>query len=110
MAQLQVWEDEMATLYLTEPRSLVKKDGDTLVVHIPENKERGTPKRKVRVPLLKVTQAVVYGDVTLTSPALAALLEQRTDICFCSYFGRFRGRLAVGQEQPDPVGTAPGPS
>ncbi|RMF37705.1 MAG: type I-D CRISPR-associated endonuclease Cas1 [Chloroflexi bacterium] len=94
MAQLQVWEDGMATLYLTEPRSLVKKDGDTLVVQIPENKERGTPKRKVRVPLIKVTQVVVYGDVTITSPALAALLEQRVDVCFCSYYGRFRGRLA----------------
>jgi CRISPR-associated protein Cas1 len=94
MAQLRVWENDMATLYLTEPRSLVKKDSDTLVVHIPEDKERGTSKRKVRVPLIKVTQVVVYGDVTLTSPALAALLEQRTDICFCSYYGRFRGRLA----------------
>ena len=94
MAQLQTWEDGMATLYLTEPRSLVKKDGDTLVVHIPENKEQDTPRRKVRVPLIKVTQVVVYGDVTLTSPALAALLGQRADVCFCSYHGRFRGRLA----------------
>jgi CRISPR-associated protein Cas1 len=94
MAQLQAWEDGMATLYLTEPRSLVKKDGDTLVVHIPEDRERSTPKRKVRVPLVKVNQVVVYGDVTLTSPALAALLEQRADVCFCSYYGRFRGRLA----------------
>ncbi len=94
MAQLQTWEDGMATLYLTEPRSLVRKDGDTLLVRIPEDKERGTQKRKVRVPLMKVTQVVVYGDVTLTSPALAALLEQRTDVCFCSTYGRFRGRLS----------------
>ena len=84
----------MATLYLTEPRSLVKKDGDTLAVQIPENAERGTPKRKVRVPLIKVDQVVVYGDVTLTSPAMAALLAQRVDICFCSHYGRFLGRLA----------------
>jgi CRISPR-associated protein Cas1 len=94
MAQLQVWEDEMASLYLTEPRSLVKKDGDTLVVDIPENKERETAKRKVRVPLIKITQVVVYGDVTLTSPAMAALLEQGADICFCATYGRFLGRLA----------------
>lgn len=94
MAQLQTWEDGMATLYLTERRSLVKKDGDTLVVRIPEDKERGTSKRKVRVPLIKVTQVVVYGDVTLTSPAMAALLKQKADICFCSYYGRFRGRLS----------------
>ena len=94
MAQLRTWEDGVATLYLTEPRSLVRKEGDTLAVRIPEDRERGTLKRTVRVPLIKVSQVVVYGDVTLTSPALAALLEQGTDICFCSHWGRFRGRLA----------------
>jgi CRISPR-associated protein Cas1 len=94
MAQLQTWEDGMATLYLTEPRSLVKKESGTLVVHIPADEKRNTVKRKVRVPLIKVDQVVVFGDVTLTSPAMAALLDQRADICFCSTYGRFRGRLA----------------
>ncbi len=84
----------MTTLYLTEQRSLVRKDGDTLVVHIPEDKEKGTEKRKVRVPLLKVDQVVVCGDSTITSPALLALLEQRADVCFCSYYGNFRGHLS----------------
>lgn len=93
MAELKTWEDGMATLYLTEPRSLVRKDCETLVVQIPEDKDRHAPKRNVRVPLLKVSQVVVYGDVTLTSPALAALLEQGADICFCSPHGRFWGRL-----------------
>lgn len=83
----------MVTLYLTEQNSILKKDQDCLVVHIPENKARGTEKRKVRIPLIKVSQVVVYGDVTLTSPAIAALLEQGVDICFCSLHGRFRGRL-----------------
>lgn len=86
----------MATLYLTEQRSIVKKDGDTLVVQIPANKEKGTEKRKVRVPLIKVDQVVVQGDSTVTTPALLALLEQRVDVCFCSYYGQFRGRLAGG--------------
>jgi len=86
----------VATLYLTEQRSIVKKDGDTLVVQIPADKEKGTEKRKVRVPLIKVDQVVVQGDSTLTTPALLALLEQRVDICFCSYHGQFRGRLAAG--------------
>jgi CRISPR-associated protein Cas1 len=84
----------MTTLYLTEPRSLLKKDGDTLVAHIPENKAAGTEKRKVRIPLLKVTQVVAYGDVTLTGPVVLALLAQGVDICYCSYFGQFKGRLA----------------
>jgi len=94
MAQVRAWGEGVATLYLTEPRSVVKKDGDTLLVTIPEDRERGTPRRKVRVPLVKVTQVVVYGDVTLTSPALAALLERRADVCFCTHYGRFLGRLA----------------
>lgn len=79
----------MTTLYLTEPRSLVKKDGDTLVVHV-----RGENARKVRVPLIKVTQVVVMSDSTVTSPALGALLDQGVDVCFLSYGGRFQGRLA----------------
>jgi len=83
-------------LYLTEQRSIVKKDGDTLVVKIPPNKEKGTEKRTVRLPLIKVDQVIVQGDSTVTTPALLALLEQRADICFCSYHGQFKGRLAPG--------------
>lgn len=84
----------MTTLYLTEPRSTVRKDGDTLVVKIPANPETKTPQRKVRVPLMKVDQVIVMGDSTVTTPALLALLERHADVCFCNYYGRFQGRLA----------------
>ncbi len=84
----------MTTLYLTEQRSLVKKDGDTLVVHIPEDKEKESEARKVRVPLAKVDQVVVYGDSTITGPALAALLAQHAEVCFLNYYGGFVGRLS----------------
>lgn len=83
----------MTTLYLTEPRSVVRKDGETLIVKIPANKENGAAERTVRIPLLKVDQVVVLGDSTVTTPALLALLEQKADICFCNYWGRFQGRL-----------------
>lgn len=84
----------MTTLYLTEPYSTMRKDGDTLVVKIPANKEQGSAERQVRIPLLKVTQVIVLADSTVTTPALLALLEQKTDVCFCTYNGRFAGRLA----------------
>jgi len=84
----------MSTLYVTEPHSLVKKDGETLVVVIPEDKAKGTEKRQVRVPLIKIDQVVVYGDSTLTSPALAALLDQHVEVCFLSHYGKYRGRLS----------------
>ena len=84
----------MTTLYLTEQRSLVKKDGDTLVVHVPEDKDRQIEARKIRVPLIKVDQVVVFGDSTLTSPALAALLTQHAEVCFLTSYGSFIGRLS----------------
>lgn len=84
----------MTTLYLTEPYSTVRKDGDTLLVKIPANKALGTAARDVRVPLIKIEQVVVLADSTLTTPALLALLEQKTDICYCTYNGQFAGRLA----------------
>ena len=84
----------MTTLYLTQPYSTVRKEGETLIVKAPENKETGTPASSTRVPMMKVDQVVVMGDSTVTTPALVALLEQNADICFCDYYGRFKGRLA----------------
>ncbi|HEU5374795.1 MAG TPA: type I-D CRISPR-associated endonuclease Cas1d [Ktedonobacteraceae bacterium] len=77
----------MATLYLNEQQSIVKKRDGYLIVQYPD-------KRKVEVPLIKVTQVVVSGDITLTTPALHTLLEMGIEICFLSLFGHFRGRLS----------------
>lgn len=86
----------MTTLYVTEANSIVKTQGDTLVINVPANDELGTAQRKVRVPMHKVTQVVIQGNSTLTTPALTKLLEQHVDVCFLSYYGRFQGRLAPG--------------
>ena len=83
----------MATLYLMEQGSVVKLDGDTLVVHIPANEEKGTERRKVRIPLVKVEQVVAYGKINFTAPARTALLEQGVDVCYCTQRGRFLGWL-----------------
>lgn len=83
----------MATLYLTEPQTLVQREGDALAIHIPANVETKAPKRKVLVPLIKVDRVVVHGTATLTSPAIAALMERRADITFLNYHGQFQGHL-----------------
>lgn len=79
----------MATLYLSEQQSIVKKRDEYLVVQYP-----GPEKRKIEVPLIKVSQVVVSGDVTLTTPALHMLLENGIEVCFLSMYGQFRGRLS----------------
>lgn len=86
-------ELQMATLYLTEQQTLVKKEGDTLVVHIPADKAQNRPKNKVRVPLIKIDRVVVQGNSTLTSPAIAALMDQHAEVTFLNRYGRFQGHL-----------------
>lgn len=89
----------MTTLYVTEPYSTVRKDGETLVVSIPGDEKIGREARKVSVPLMKIDQVVILGDSTLTSQALAALLEQRAEIVFLGPYGDFRGRVVPAQSR-----------
>ena len=84
----------MTTLYVTEQRALVRKDGDTLTVQIPADPGRKLEARKVSVPLMKVDQVVVFGEATITASAMGALLEQRAEVCYLSAYGKWRGRLS----------------
>lgn len=77
----------MGPLYLNEQQSVVKKRDQYLIVQYPD-------KHKVEVPLINVSQVVVSGDVTLTTPALHTLLELGIEVCFLSMYGHFRGRLS----------------
>ncbi len=89
----------MPTLYLTEEYALVRRESeDCLLVQIPERQgkdgEPSTPARKERVPLLKVDEVVVLGEITLTASAIHLLLERDIEITFLSHYGQFKGRLS----------------
>src|SRR5436189_5911111 len=89
----------MPTLYLTEDYALVRRDGeDSLLVEVPERRGKDgagpTPARKERIPLVKVDDVVVMGEVTMTASALHLLLERNVEITFLSYYGQFKGRLS----------------
>ena len=65
----------MPTLYLTEDHATVRRDSeDCLLVQIPEQRgENGiiiNPAQKRRIPLVKVNDVVMLGDVTLTTAAI----------------------------------------
>lgn len=84
----------MSTLYLMEQYATVKLDDETLLVRIPEHKDSGREARHQRVPLGKVTRVVVYGNITLTTPAIEALLNRRAEICYLTRYGKFVGRVS----------------
>jgi CRISPR-associated protein Cas1 len=87
------------TLYLTQEQALVRRDGeDCLLVQIPERKGKDgaapAPARKERVPLIKIDEVVVLGEVTLTASAMHLLLERNIEITFLGHYGQFKGRLS----------------
>jgi len=87
------------TLYLTEEYSLVRRESeDMLLVQIPARKARDgvmpSPARNERIPLNKVDEVIVLGEITLTASALHLLLERDIEITFLGYYGQFKGRLS----------------
>ena len=81
----------MATLYLTEQYSLVKIEGEALRVQPSGSR----PGQVVRVPINKVEQVVILGEVTLTTPALHALMERRIPVHYLTARGRSCGSLVA---------------
>lgn len=89
----------MPTLYLTEEYALVRRDGeDSLLVHIPEKRGKDgivlSRERKERIPLIKIDEVAVFGEITLTTSAMHLLLERNIEITFLGHYGQFKGRLS----------------
>lgn len=85
----------MATLYLTQQYSVVQVEDETLRVKYPNDKERKKPGEVRRVPVEKIDQVLVFGDITLTTPALHLLLKRRIPIHYLSVYGKSYGTLAA---------------
>lgn len=49
------------------------------------------------VPAVHVDQVLIFGNIALTTPAIAHLLDQSIEVTFLTQDGRYRGRL-VGPE------------
>jgi CRISPR-associated protein Cas1 len=76
----------MTTLYLREQGAVLRRVGERLVVT--KNHDRLED-----VPIIHVEQVVVMGNVQVTTPAVALLLQREVDVVFLSSRGKFRGRL-----------------
>ncbi|GAB4434088.1 MAG: CRISPR-associated endonuclease Cas1 [Anaerolineae bacterium] len=45
------------------------------------------------IPLLKIDQVLIFGNVGITTPALTWLMSQEIEVIFCDQHGRFKGRV-----------------
>lgn len=51
------------------------------------------------IPLAHLSQVVLFGNISLTTPAMGALMDQGTEVVFLTQDGAYRGRL-VGSLTP----------
>ena len=76
-------DDPALPLYVQAPGARVRKSGERLIV---ENKED-----TVEVPMIDVSQVALFGPVSVTTPALQALMRAEVPISWFSTGGWFLG-------------------
>ena len=76
----------MATIYLCEQGSAIHKKGHRLLVEKNDSV-------LLDIPLLKVQRIFIFGNVQVSTQALAVLLDNDIDVSFFNVRGRLRGSL-----------------
>jgi len=76
----------MATLYITEQGSILRKTGDRIIV---EKDEQAL----LDVPCHKVDAVLIFGAVQVTIQALSELLEHGIELALFTRHGRLKGQL-----------------
>ncbi len=76
----------MSTLYLTQQDSVLRKEDERLRVTL-----KG--ETLLDLPMLKVSQVVVMGRVTVTPYTVAALMERNVHLTYLTEYGRYIGRI-----------------
>ncbi len=82
----------MPTLYIVEQGATVAIDGERIVV-------RRDSATISALPLAKISDVVIFGNSTLSTPALRRLLDRGIELSFLTTRGRYQGRL-VGAATP----------
>ena len=76
----------MATLYVTEQGSILRKTGDRIILEKDD-------KVLLDVPCHKVDAVLIFGAVQVTIQALSGLLEHEIELALFTHHGRLKGQL-----------------
>lgn len=76
--------DEALPLIVQSQRARIGKEGETLKITDEESGE-------MQVRLIDISDVALFGNVSITTPALTALLEREIPVTFHSHGGWFRG-------------------
>ncbi len=84
--QKNIWNREMAAIYLIEQGTSIYKDYQRFIIHVSE-------KQKVEVPIREVQQILVFGNIQLSTPVIQACLQEEIAVLFLSQSGQYHGHL-----------------
>lgn len=76
-------DDPALPLYVQTPGARLRKSGEQLIVQVEEE--------KVEVPMIDVSQVALFGPVSVTTPALHALMHAEVPVSWFSTGGWFLG-------------------
>lgn len=76
----------MATLYLLEQGTSLFKENLRFIIHVPK-------KDKIEIPIREVERILLFGNINLSTPAIAACLESSINVLFLSPSGRYKGHI-----------------
>ena len=76
-------DDPALPLYVQTPGARLRKSGEQLIVQVEEE--------KVEVPMIDVSQVALFGPVSVTTPALHALMRAEVPVSWFSTGGWFLG-------------------
>lgn len=80
----------MATLYVADQDAVVQRVGERVRVVCED-------KVLARVPARNLESVFVFGDVTVTAPAIALMAKHEVQLAFLDRRGRFQARLICGR-------------
>ena len=91
------WKPGMTTLYLVQQGTTLRKEQGRFIIEVPnEGKQKKKCQEKVvpiEIPIVEVQRVLVFGQVQLTTAAIAVCLEAQIPVVFLSQLGDYKGHL-----------------
>lgn len=84
--QKNLWQTEMATIYLVEPGTSVYKQYQRFIIHVPE-------KDRLEIPIREVEKILIFGNINLSTPVISACLKSQISVLFLSTTAQYQGHL-----------------
>lgn len=85
--QKNIWNQEMAAIYLIEQGTSIYKDHLRFIIHVSE-------KPKLEIPIREVEQIMIFGNIQLSTPVINTCLQEKIAVLFLNQSGQYHGHLA----------------